>query len=200
MTHATPAMPAGRTEPTTGETRLIAMARQGHDAAWEEIVRTHQEAVFRLAYLIAGNAADAEDVAQSVFIRAYLKLDQYDDSRPLRPWLLGITANQARNKRRSIGRYWHMVGRFLDAHRAETITEPPADRADAELLWQAVRRLPEGSRSVIYLRYFLDLSEAETAQTLDIAPGTVKSRTHRAMKKLRQIIKSEYPELADERI
>jgi RNA polymerase sigma-70 factor (ECF subfamily) len=200
MTHATPAMTEGKMEPTAEEARLIALARQGQEAAWEEIVRHHQEAVFRLAYLIAGDAADAEDVAQSVFIRAYLKLDQYDDSRPLRPWLLGITANQARNKRRSIGRYWHMVGRFLDAHRAETVTEPPADRADAAPLWQAVRRLPEASRSVVYLRYFLDLSEAETAEALNIAPGTVKSRAHRALKKLRRIIEEEYPELADERI
>jgi len=200
MTHATPAMTEGKMEPTAEEARLIALARQGQEAAWEEIVRHHHEAVFRLAYLIAGDAADAEDVAQSVFIRAYLKLDQYDDSRPLRPWLLGITANQARNKRRSIGRYWHMVGRFLDAHQAETVTEPPADPADAALLWQAVRRLPEASRSVIYLRYFLDLSEAETAEALNIAPGTVKSRAHRALKKLRRIIEEEYPELADERI
>jgi len=185
---------------SVNEGLLLARARQGDELAWSWLVAQHQEAVFRLAYLIAGDAADAEDVAQSVFIRAYLKLDQYDDSRPLRPWLLGITANQARNKRRSIGRYWHMVGRFLDAHRAETVTEPPADRADAAPLWQAVRRLPEASRSVIYLRYFLDLSEAETAEALNIAPGTVKSRAHRALKKLRRIIEEEYPELADERI
>ena len=188
------------TDSSENEGLLVARARQGDELAWSWLVAQHQEAVFRLAYLMTGDAADAEDVAQSVFIRAFTRLDQYDDGRPLRPWLLGITANQARNKRRSIGRYWHMVGRFLEAHHGETITEPPPDHTAGALLWQAVRRLPEAQRSVVYLRYFLDLSEAETAQALHIASGTVKSRAHRALKKLRRIIEEEYPELADERI
>ncbi len=60
---------------------LLARARDGEEAAWEQLVTRYQEAVFRLAYLIVGDAADAEDVAQSVFIRAFTRLDQYDDGR-----------------------------------------------------------------------------------------------------------------------
>jgi len=174
-------------------------ARNGEEAAWLQLVSQHQEVVFRLAYLITGDTADADDVAQEAFIRAFLNLDRYDDNRPLRPWLLGITSHLARNKRRSIGRYWHAVQRFLQAHQDEAAVSLPPHQDDAALLWQAVRNLPETSRSVIYLRYFLGLSELETAETLGIAHGTVKSRAYRALKKLRLIIENDFPELADER-
>jgi RNA polymerase sigma-70 factor (ECF subfamily) len=184
---------------SSDEALLVAQARQGEERAWRLLVTKYQDAVFRLAYLITGSAEEAEDVAQEAFVRAYLKLDQYDDSRPLRPWLLAITGNLARNKRRSAGRYWHMVQRFLQERGQETAVSPPRDGGDALLLWQAMQKLPQASQAVIYLRYFLELSEAETAQTLDIALGTVKSRAHRSLKKLRRIIEIEYPELADER-
>jgi RNA polymerase sigma-70 factor (ECF subfamily) len=186
--------------PAQNEAFLVAQARKGEEAAWRRLVLQYQDSVFRLAYLITGSAEDAEDVAQEAFIRAFLKLDHYDDGRPLRPWLLAITGNLARNKRRSIGRYWHAVQRFLQAHREETAVSPAHDPGDAQLLRQAIQKLPQDSQSVIYLRYFLGLSEAETAETLAIAPGTVKSRAHRSLKKLRLIVEHEYPELSDERI
>jgi RNA polymerase sigma-70 factor (ECF subfamily) len=84
---------------------LIVRARAGNEAAWETLVRAHQQAVFRLAYLLLGNAHDAEDVTQEVFIRAFRALDRFDQDRPLRPWLLQITANQARNHRTRNGRH-----------------------------------------------------------------------------------------------
>jgi RNA polymerase sigma-70 factor (ECF subfamily) len=180
------------------EALMVARARLGDEAAWDQLVKNHQEAVFRLAYLFVENADDAEDVAQGVFIRAYLKLDQYDDGRPLRPWLLGITANLGRNKRRSAGRYWRALQRLVQQRSIETAMPPPGIRTDANVLWQAVQQLPTSQREVIYLRYFLQLSEAETAASLGIAAGTVKSRTHRGLKRLRLIIEREYPELTDD--
>lgn len=194
-----PTNPAGASDSTGNEQRLVALARAGDEGAWETLMRAHQEPVFRLAYLITENAADADDVAQDAFVRAFLKLDQYDETRPLRPWLLGITANLARNRRRSLGRYWRAVQRFWQANREETAVSPVADRSDAALLRQAVRKLPASAQEIIYLRYFLQLSEAETAETLAIARGTVKSRAHRALQKLRRILEEEYPELSDER-
>jgi len=175
---------------------LILQARQGNEAAWVQLMRLHQEAVFRLAYLILGDAADADDVAQDSFIRAYQKLDQFDAERPFRPWLLQICKNLARNKQRSLSRYWGAVQRFFQAHPDAHVVALPLDKAaDAQLLWQAVRRLPPAAQEIIYLRYFLDLSEAETAVSLDIAPGTVKSRSHRALKHLREVVEKEFPEL-----
>jgi RNA polymerase sigma-70 factor (ECF subfamily) len=169
------------------ESDLIARARTGDEAAWETLTRQHQEAVFRLAYLILGDPADAEDVAQETFIRAYRALDRFDMSRPLRPWLFSITANTARNRLRSVGRYLSALNRFWRADPAATAPTPPPEVNDATTLWQAVRRLNDMDQEIIYLRYFSALSESETAQTLQIAAGTVKSRTHRALERLRTI-------------
>jgi len=72
------------------EARLIGRAFQGDETAWETLVRGHQEAVFRLAYLLLGDPDEAEDVAQEVFIRAHRSLGRFDPARPMRPWLLRL--------------------------------------------------------------------------------------------------------------
>jgi RNA polymerase sigma factor (sigma-70 family) len=192
-----PAMPQPEpAEPQAPDAALILQARQGNEAAWVQLMRLHQEPVFRLAYLILGDADEAEDAAQDCFIRAYKKLDQFDEKRPFRPWLLQICKNLARNKQRSLSRYWHMVQRFFQAHPdAHVVAAPTGETADAQLLWQAVQQLRPAAQEIIYCRFFLGLSEAETAVSLDIAPGTVKSRTHRALKQLRDVIEHEFPEL-----
>ena len=175
---------------------LIRHARQGDELAYEALVRQHQEAVFRLAYLLLGDAGDADDVAQETFIRAFRTLDRFDASRPMRPWLLQIAANLARNHRRSVGRYLAALQRMV---RADPEILAPANSAanserqhwEAQALWQSVRRLERTDQEIIYLRYFLELSEAETAETLGIAAGTVKSRLHRALGRLRGIMKQD---------
>ena len=80
-------MDATSPERSLQETELIQRARRGDDAAWAELVRLHQQAVFRLAYLHLGDAAEAEDAAQDCLIRAYHNLSRFDETRPLRPWL-----------------------------------------------------------------------------------------------------------------
>lgn len=183
-------------EVSIDETDLISGAGQGSTAAWEQLVRQHQEPAFRLAYLILGDAAEAEDVVQEAFVRAYLKLDTFDGTRPFRPWLLGIAANLARNRRRSLGRYWAALRRYWQNEPTATTNKPDWDgRLEARQLWQAVRQLRPLAQEIIYLRYFLDLSEAETAVTLDIAPGTAKSRLHRALQQLRAVIEADFPDL-----
>ncbi len=171
---------------------MIARARAGESAAWEALAREHQQAVFRLAYLILGDPADADDVAQEAFIRAYRALDRFDSSRAARPWLLSIVANLARNRLRSAGRYWAALQRFA---RDEPARDLPLTEAGD--LWQAVRRLSRDDQQIIYLRYFLESSEAETAESLGIASGTVKSRTHRALARLRTVIEKEFPGLRE---
>lgn len=190
------------------EADLLRRARLHDEAAWKRLVEQHQEPVFRLAYLLLGSAAtrmEAEDVAQETFVRAYLKLEQFEDGRPLRPWLLAIAANLARNRRRSHGRYWAALQRWWRrVGQTEAVEPAPAHRAaldaqwQAELLWKAVQRLSRDHQHVVYLRYFLDLSEEEMAATLDIAPGTVKSRLYRARQTLRVLIENEFPALHEE--
>lgn len=157
-------------------------------------METHQADVFRLAYLILRDADEAEDVAQAVFIRAYKQWDRFDASRPVRPWLLTITKNMAYNHQRSAKRYLAMVQRFFQNQPPSSFSHTrhlgtQLDRADeAQALHQAVADLSKKHQEVIFLRYFMELSESETAETLNISPGTVKSRTHRALAKLRERI------------
>lgn len=180
-----------------GEAELISRVRSGDLTAWEDIMREQQEAVFRLAYLLLGDAGDAEDVAQDVFIRAFRYLHTFDSSRPLRPWLLGITANLARNRRRSVGRYVYHLARMARLTPPETIDpeQETTRHAEADLLWKAVRRLSADDQEIIYLRYFMDYSVNEVAETLNIASGTVKSRLSRALERLRGVAREEFPML-----
>lgn len=179
------------------EAELVARARHGAAPAWETIIHSHQEPVFRLAYLLLGDADEAQDVAQETFVRAYRALDRFDSERPLRPWLLRIAANLAHNQRRSAGRYLATLRRVVSSEPplAMSIEERSAQRVEAARLWQAVRRLRPAEQQVIYLRYFLELSVEETAESLGVAGGTVKSRLHRALTSLRRVIEHEFPDL-----
>lgn len=193
---------------TSKEAALVKRARKRDQAAWKKLVEEHQEPVFRLAYLMLGSqatVADAEDIAQEAFVRAFLKLEQFEDGRPLRPWLLAIAANLARNRRRSQGRYWAALQRWWRRVGEEDAVEPaPAHDANldarwqADRLWKAVRRLSADHQQAVYLRYFLDLSEEEMAAAMNVAQGTVKSRLYRARRALRELIETDFPELHEE--
>ena len=182
------------------ESTLARHAANGDAAAWESLMVTHQEAVFRLAYLLLGDPDDAEDTAQESFLRAWKALGSFDPARPLRPWLLSITANLARNRRRSAGRYFAALMRaFRDEPASEGIEEQSAQNFQAKELWKAVQKLSTLDQQIVYLRYFLDVPVAETAQILQVAEGTVKSRLSRALEKLRRVIQQDFPVLVDRR-
>lgn len=183
------------------ESTLVHHAANGDAAAWEPLVLAHQEAVFRLCYLLLGDPDDAEDVAQETFLRAWNHLKRFDPTRPLRPWLLSIASNLASNRRRSAGRYLAALTRaFRNQPPSSTSTEEKSARhMEAGELWKAVQSLSAPDQQVIYLRYFLDLPVAETAEVLHVAEGTVKSRLSRALDRLRGIIQQDFPVLADRR-
>jgi len=179
------------------EVQQIIQARQGDHAAWEALMRGHQEPVFRLAYLLLGDPDEAEDIAQETFLRAYKALRRFDTDRPLRPWLLRIASNLAHNRHRSIGRYLSALTRFARQNPDHIKSTTMNPEEESQTLWQAVKKLTRPFQEVVYLRYFLDLSENEMAETLAIPAGTVKSRLHRALIKLRGIIERDYPELKE---
>lgn len=166
---------------------LVRRAREGEDTAFDALMKQHQEAIFRFAYLLLGDKDEADDLAQETFIRAFRMLSRFDLERPLRPWLLKITANLAANRRRAAGRYVAALRRwFLMTPNVEPRVEQEAiQREQSNDLWEAVRRLGQTDQEVIYLRYFMELSEADTADALGVAVGTVKSRLHRALVRLR---------------
>jgi RNA polymerase sigma-70 factor (ECF subfamily) len=183
------------------ESTLVRHAANGDAAAWEPLVLAHQEAVFRLSYLLLGDPDDAEDVAQETFLRAWNHLKRFDPTRPLRPWLLSIASNLASNRRRSAGRYLAALTRaFRHEPISSASTEDKSARAmEASDLWKAVQTLSVADQQIVYLRYFLELSVAETAQALDIPEGTVKSRLSRALERLRGIIQQDFPVLVEGR-
>lgn len=180
----------GRPLSREDETALVERARCGDEAAYEEIVRMHQGIAFRTAYLLAGDAGLAEEAAQDAFVKAYRALGRFRRGAPFRPWLLRIVANEARNRRRGAGR---RAGAELRARAAEpsggAAPSPETTVLDAERranLFAALDELQEHDRLVVAYRYFLDLSEAETAAALGVRPGTVKSRLSRALMRMRE--------------
>jgi RNA polymerase sigma-70 factor (ECF subfamily) len=153
-------------------------------------VRAHQDIAFRAAYLVTGSAADAEDAAQDGFVKAWQALPRFRQGAAFRPWLLAIVTNEARNRRRHAGRQAALALRALDPAPAGP-EEAAAERADHERLVRIVSGLSEEHRLVIGYRYFLDLSEEETAEALGIPRGTVKSRLARALARLREQMEAE---------
>lgn len=183
------------------ESEVVRRAQLGDKAAWEAVMRLHQEPVFRFAYLLVGDQDEAEDIAQETFLRAYRAFTRFDPERALRPWLLSITANLSRNSRRSLGRYMAALNRLfqVDDREVEGIEERSLRREEDQVVWKAIQSLSGIDRQVIYLRYFVELPVDEVAQVTGVASGTVKSRLHRSLKRLRDVLEQELPEYRKDR-
>jgi RNA polymerase sigma-70 factor (ECF subfamily) len=180
------------TAPAT-DAELIARARSGDDGAFGMLVARHQTVAFRTAYVICGNAAEAEDAAQEAFIRARAAMSRFRADAPFRPWMLTIVANEARNRRRAAGRRQALAGRVAAAEQPAAVLLPEAAAlagSERRELAAALSQIGPEHREVIALRYLLDLSEAECAAALKCRPGTVKSRLSRALGKLRVELES----------
>jgi RNA polymerase sigma factor (sigma-70 family) len=171
------------------ETELVALAQSGDSAAYQTLVEEHQTIAFRTAYLITGSAAEAEEAVQEGFVKAFYALGRFRRDAPFRPWVLRIVANDARNRRRSAGRRERLALRAAeDPLSGGAVPSPEAALLESEEraeLLAAVEDLREEDRLVIACRYFLELSEEETAAALDWRRGTVKSRLSRALERLR---------------
>jgi RNA polymerase sigma factor (sigma-70 family) len=168
---------------------LAEQARAGDERAFEELVRMYEGVAFRTAYLLTGSAADAEEAAQLGFVKAWSALPRFRTGAEFRPWLLRIVANEAHNRRRSSKRRESLRIRAVAAETSgDAVPSPEAaviERDSRAMLLDAVNRLGERDRDVLACRYFLELSEQETADVLGVRRGTVKSRTARALDRLR---------------
>ena len=168
---------------------MVSRAQRGDEAAYEEIVPLYQQVAFRTAYVITGSAADAEDAAQEGFVKAYRAIGRFRRGAPLRPWLLRIVANEARNRVRSSGRRHQLELRLSEGFRPGDAAQSPEAVAVASderrRLLAMVSALGEEDRLVIASRYLLELNGEETAAALGIPEGTVKSRLSRALDRLR---------------
>lgn len=156
-------------------------------------MREHEAVAFRTACLITGDAQEAEDAAQEALVKAYRSLNRFRRGASFRPWLLSIVANEAKNRRKAAGRRTGLALRVAEQGPPQD-TPDRGDSPEAEILaderrtelLDAVGGLCERDRLAIAYRYFLGLSEEETAAALGCARGTVKSRLSRALGRLRK--------------
>jgi RNA polymerase sigma-70 factor (ECF subfamily) len=182
------------------EQAVVAQAQRGDPDAFELFVRRYEEEAFRVAYLVVRDAAEAQDVAQEAFVRAYRSLSRFDAGQPFRPWLLRIVTRLAINSRRGSRRRGAMSERYDREYEARGPLPSPEATAEAaeqaRRVWQAVAALSLQEQELLYLRYFLDASEKEAAVVIGRPVGTVKSRLHRTLRRLREVIEKRYPDLA----
>jgi RNA polymerase sigma-70 factor (ECF subfamily) len=168
--------------------------RAGDRDAYAELVNRHAQVAVRTASLL-GAGPDAEDVVQEAFVKAYAALGRFREGAPFRPWLLQIVVRETRNLHRAAGRRaarersaWERTGPLLAGADA---ADPAAAALSAERradLVRALAGLSEAHRAVVTCRYLLDLDESETATVLGWPRGTVKSRLHRALRRLAAVL------------
>ncbi|MEU6410871.1 sigma-70 family RNA polymerase sigma factor [Microbispora sp. NPDC046933] len=172
----------------------VTRALAGDLDAYEVLVTRYSAVAHRTASLL-GAADEAEDVVQEAFVKAFRHLKGFRRGSSFRPWLLRIVANETHDLTRSRGRRSDLAVR-LGREREPFGPEDPEDAAvgadGRTRLLEAVRALPDGEREAVVCRYFLQLSEAETAEVLGLRLGTVKSRTFRALRRLREEVGREH--------
>jgi RNA polymerase sigma-70 factor (ECF subfamily) len=168
------------------EAALVRAAQRGDAGAVEELFRRHWPAAFRAAWLVTGDRAAAEDVAQDAFLAAVRALGSFDRRRPLAPWLHRIAVNRAIDWTRA------------RARAGETAAEHEPAAADSELaggldddLVAALRTLSPDHRAVIVLRYLLDHTPGEIAAALGVPRGTVNSRLRRGLDALARVLEED---------
>lgn len=147
----------------------------------EELYRAHAPDALRLAYLLTGDRGLAEDLAQDAFVKVVGRFHDLRNRDAFWWYLRRTIVNLSRShfRRRRIERAW-----LARQHVDETHTDPDVEERDRLRL--ALRSLRPEQRAAIVLRYFEDLSEADTAQALGVAVGTVKSMVSRGMERLRK--------------
>lgn len=178
----------------TDDERVL-RARRGDERAFASLVQEHATVAFRTARLITGDDSEAEDAAQEAFVKAFRALGRFRRGAPFRPWLLRIVANEARNRRAAAARRARLQLRAADEPQGESASaESDALRHDERArLLAAVEGLRDDDRLVLSCRFLLELSEEETAAALGCARGTVKSRTSRALGRLRDQLEAGVP-------
>ena len=167
---------------------LIKHAQAGDREAFAALFEQHKNLVYRTAYLILGDAHEAEDALQEVFLSVHRSLDSFDARKgAFTTWLYRVTLNFCLSHRRR--RLHHSS--LEDVAPTPATDFPGAQLAEDDSLWQATRSLSDKQQAVLILRYYWDLPYAEIASILDVPLGTVKSRLDLALKTLRKILEEQ---------
>ena len=179
-----------KSPPARPQAGLEERFRSGDEAAFEEVVRRHREAVYRMARRLLGSHDDADEAAQVAFVRAWRARSQFRGDASVRTWLIRIVMNVALNQLRTDRRRDRFFARF----RRETATHASTSRtAQAAVeahevhreVHNAISALSPSLRAVVVLFDLEGLNCANVADTLRIPQGTVRSRLYNARRQLR---------------
>jgi RNA polymerase sigma-70 factor (ECF subfamily) len=164
---------------------LVAAWRRGDADAVRQVLMLHGTAMWRVALALCPRAEDAEEVVQEALLRAHRSLDRFDPARgELRAWLVGITANRAREVRRGLSRYGRLLERIgRDPYVAAP--EPFCSSDDLALARRRLASLPAREREAFVLVAIEELSSAEAADVMGISDSTVRVLAARARQRLR---------------
>ncbi len=172
---------------------VVRRVRAGQTDLFEILMRRYNQRVYRLARAVLRSDAEAQDVAQEAWVRAYEHLDQFEGRAEFSTWLCRIAIHEAWARMRRSRRYEtiepHPTGEDREMKEASVDPNPEGAAYGREvglLVQEAVDALPEGYRTVFVLRQIEGLSTAETAECLELSEETVKTRLHRARSALRQ--------------
>ncbi len=175
---------------------LIRRFQRGDASAFEEIIFRYQDKIYNFCRHMLGNASDAEDAAQDVFLKAYQNLNKFKPEASLYTWLYRIAVNTCIDyKRKPLLESLFKSSKEGD----EFVVDHPADSPSPERLYEskqignaiqlALGRLSEKLRTVIVLKEIEGFSYEEIAEVLDVSIGTVKSRISRAREELKELLK-----------
>ena len=169
----------------------------GETALYEVLMRRYNQRLYRIARVILRNDAEAEDVMQDAYVRAYQHLSQFAGKSSFATWLTRIAIHEALARKRRRGRMEELDALPMNGESMPILKSPEPTPEDGtarsqmrELLEHAIERLPETYRSVVVMREVEEMSVSETASSLGLTEGVVKTRLHRAHAMLRKEIYS----------
>ena len=194
MSHAMAADGARRAVTRGGrlsEAALVRAAQRGSEQAVAELFDRHWSGAYRAAYLVTGDRAAAEDIAQEAFLAALRALPTFDLRRPLKPWLHRIVVNRAIDwaRSRALRREVAADAAGEAAGGADSAPEPADPQIGAEVMAALMELGPE-QRAVVALRYVLDLTPGEIGKLLGLPRGTVNSRLRRGLDALGDVLEA----------
>ena len=184
---------------STRERQLVRRLRERDEAAFRELVGEHRDRIYNLTLRMLGNKAEAEDVAQEVFITVFKTIESFREEAKFSTWLYRVAVNHCKNRIKYLARRHDRDRDELDETnegRATAATDPPMPRPDRALegvqldkiLQAAIATLDDDHRVLVVLRDVEDLSIEEICEITGLPDGTVKSRLHRARLALRKKI------------
>lgn len=181
--------------PEGHEEELVARLKRRDEAAFNELVELYQGRIYRLVFRMLGDRAEAEDLAQEVFVTVFKRIDGFRGDSKLSTWMYRVATNHCKNRLKFLGRRGRGQKRELDeiadAHALESATMATSaqlPRPDDVLqgrqiegfIGQALRELGEEQRTLVVLRDIENLTYDEIQSVTGLPAGTVKSRLHRA--------------------